>query len=48
MDNPRFVDDEDIPLIDEDYDDYLRYDTLIQAGLKRRCLLRTLNSQQSG
>ena len=30
MDNPRFVDNEDILLIDETYDDYedkLRYDT---------------------
>ena len=48
MDNPRFVDDENIPLIDEDYDDYLRYDTPKQAELKKRCLLRTLNSQRSG
>ena len=43
MDNPVFVHNEDIPHIDDDdnYEDQLQYDTLTQAGLKKRHLLNS-------
>ena len=48
MDNPIFVDDKDIPPIDDGGTTIHGMIRLIQAGLKKRCLLLTLNSQRSG
>ena len=34
MDNSRFLDNNDIPLIDEDYDSYSRYDTPVTSRIE--------------